>query len=157
MNDLAQSNDARRPILICYDGSPEASRAVAAAATLFPHRPAVVLYVAPPVAVERVRTTSVAAVRDELIEEVRVAARREAGAIAEEGASRARRAGLDARPLVVEASDAPAETIVRVAIDETAAAVVVGRPHRTQSALRHGSVSRSVVNRCPLPVVVAGA
>jgi nucleotide-binding universal stress UspA family protein len=95
-------------------------------------------------------------VREELIEEVRVAARREAAAVAEEGTRLARRAGLEARPLAVEAGDGAADAIVRVATNESAAAVVVGRPSQTRrGSLLPGSVSRSVVDHCPMPVVVA--
>lgn len=143
------------PILVCYDGSPGAAAAVDAAGSLFPGRPAIVLYVWPGVAAERVRTTSVATVREELIEEVRVAARREAAAVAEEGTSLARRAGLGARPLTVESGDGAAAAIVRVATEESAAAVVVGRPSRARlGLLLPGSVSRGVVDHCPVPIVV---
>jgi nucleotide-binding universal stress UspA family protein len=122
---------------------------------LFPGRSAVVLYVWPGIAAGRVRTTSVERVREELIEEVRVGARREAAAVAEEGTSLARRAGLDAKALTVETPDRAADAIVRVATKESAAAVVVGRPSRTRlGSLLPGSVSRSVVDQCPVPVVV---
>lgn len=143
------------PIVVCYDGSPAAAHAIDAAGTLFPDRPVVVLHVWPGVAGERVRTTSVEIVREELIEEVRAAARREAAAVAEEGADLARRAGLRATPLTVETGDGAADAIVRVATKESAAAVVVGQPSRTRlGSLLPGSVARSVVDRCPLPVVV---
>jgi hypothetical protein len=154
MSDVAQPNRARQPILLCYDGSPGAARAVEAAGALFSGWPGIVLYVSPPVAVERVRTTPVAAIREELVEEVRVAARREAAAIAEEGAALARDAGLEARPLVIEAREGAAEGILRVAGEESVAAVVVGRPSRPRRALRPGGVVRGIVDRCPLPVVV---
>jgi nucleotide-binding universal stress UspA family protein len=147
-------DSSRRPILVCYHGSPEAARAVDAAGVLFPGRAALVLYVFSRVAVERVRTTPVATVRDDLLEEVRVAARREAAAVAEKGAGLARAAGLQAIPLVVEAANDPAEAIVRAAIEQSAAAVVVGRPSRTRRPLRPGGVSRGVIDDCPLPVVV---
>jgi nucleotide-binding universal stress UspA family protein len=148
-------NSSRPPILVCYDGSPSAARAIDAAGTLFPGRPAIVLYVWPGVAAERVRTTSVARVREELIEEVRVAARREAAAVAEEGTALARHAGLEANPLIVETGDRASDAIVRTATKESAAAVVVGRPSRTRlGSLLPGSVSRSVVDNCPVPVVV---
>jgi nucleotide-binding universal stress UspA family protein len=148
-------NRSRPPIVVCYDGSPGAARAVDAAGTLFPGRPAIVLYVSPSVAAQRIRTTSVATVRDELIEEVRVAARREAAAVAEQGTRLARRAGLEARPLTVEVGDGTVDAIVRVATKESAAAVVIGRPSRTRlGSLLPGSISRGVVDRCPLPVVV---
>jgi nucleotide-binding universal stress UspA family protein len=121
---------------------------------LFSERPALVLYVSSRVAVERVRTTSVAAVREELVEEVRVAARRDAAAIAEEGAALARDAGLEARPGVIEAEDGSADAIVRVAIEESAAAVVVGRPSRTRHAFRSDGMVRRIVDRCPLPLLI---
>jgi nucleotide-binding universal stress UspA family protein len=154
VTDGAPARSSRRPILVCYDGSPEATRAVSAAAGLFAGRPAVVLFVSSPVAVERVRTTSVTAVRDELLEEVRAAARREAEAMAAEGAAIARQAGLEARPLVIQAEARVADAIVRVAIDQSAAAVVVGRPSRARRSLRPGRVARGVVDDCPLPVVL---
>jgi nucleotide-binding universal stress UspA family protein len=123
------------------------------ASVLFAGRPEDRSVRVPPVAVERVRTTSVAAVRDELIEEVRVAARWESAAIAAEGACLAGAAGLEARPAVVEADDGPVENIVRVAIEESAAAVVVGRRSRPRVTLRPGGLS-DIVDRCLLPVVV---
>jgi len=148
-------NSSRWPIIVCYDGSPSATRALAAAGTLFPDRPAIVLYVCSGVAAGRVRTTSVATLREELIEEVRVAAQRDAAAVAEKGASLARHGGLEAEPLVVEAADGAADTIVRVATEQSATAVVIGRPSRTRlGSLLPGSVSRSVVDRCPVPVVL---
>jgi nucleotide-binding universal stress UspA family protein len=150
-----QVNTSLPPILVCYDGSAGAARAIHAAATLLPGRPAIVLYITSPVVPERARTTSVERVREELIEEVRVAARREAAAVAEEGAHIAWRAGLEANPLVVETGDGPADAIVRVARKESAAAVVLGRPSRTRlGSLLPGRVSRSIVDHCPVPVVV---
>jgi nucleotide-binding universal stress UspA family protein len=122
---------------------------------LLPGRPAIVLYVWSRIAPERVRTTSVVRVREELIEEVRVAARSEAAAVAEEGARLARRAGLEAKPLAVEAGDGAADAIARVATKETAAAVIVGRPSRTRlGSLLPGSVSRRIVDHCSVPVIV---
>jgi nucleotide-binding universal stress UspA family protein len=102
----------------------------------------------------QVRTTSVENVREELIEEVRAAARREAEAVAEEGASLARRVGLDAKPLIVGSGDRVADTIIRVAMEKSAAAVVVGRPSRTRLGSLPGSVSRSMAKHCPVPTVV---
>jgi nucleotide-binding universal stress UspA family protein len=142
------------PILVCYDGSPAAERAIEGAGRLFPGRPAIVLYIFAGVAAQRVRTTSVERVRDELIEEVRVAARREAAAVAEEGTNLAGRAGLEAKPLTVETRDRPADAIVRVASKESAAAVVLGRSSQTRRRSRLGSVARGVVDNCPIPVVV---
>jgi nucleotide-binding universal stress UspA family protein len=148
-------NGSLAPILVCYDGSAAAAQAVDHAAALFPGRPAIVLHVWPGVAAARVRTTSVDRVREERIEEVRVAARREAAAVAEEGTNLARRAGLEAKPLAVEMRNRAADAILRVATSESAAAVVVARPSRTRSGpLLSGRDVRSIVDRCPAPVVV---
>jgi nucleotide-binding universal stress UspA family protein len=86
---------------------------------------------------------------------VRVAARREAAAVAEQGTSLAWHAGLEPRPLVAEAGDGAADAIVGVATERSAAAVIIGRPSRTRLwSPRPASVSRSVVDHCPVPVVV---
>jgi nucleotide-binding universal stress UspA family protein len=86
---------------------------------------------------------------------VRVAAQREAAAVADEGTSLALRAGLEARPLIVESAHGAADAIVQVATKESAVAVIVGRGSRTRlGSLLLGSVSRSVVDHCPVPVVV---
>jgi nucleotide-binding universal stress UspA family protein len=148
-------NGSPRPILVCYDGSPAAARAIDTAGKLFHGHPAIVLYISARVTAQRVRTTSVESVRAELIEEVRVAARREAAAVAEEGTSLAERAGLAAKSLTVETGEGAADAIVRLATQESAAAVVVARPSRTRrGSPLPGSVSRSVVDHCPVPVVL---
>jgi nucleotide-binding universal stress UspA family protein len=92
-------------------------------------------------------------VRDELIEEVRVAARREAAAVAEEGTNLALSAGLEAKPLAVETGDRTADAIIRVALKQSVAAVVVGRSSQARPRLRAGGVARSIVDHCPIPVV----
>ena len=120
------------PIVVCYDSSPAAADAIDAAGTLFPGRPAIILYVWPGITGERVRTTSVAIVREELIEEVRPAARREASTVAEEGTDLARRAGLRAKPLTVE----------------TGAAVRAATPARTGCGQRD---TRTTKATSPLP------
>ncbi|HUA46333.1 MAG TPA: universal stress protein [Solirubrobacteraceae bacterium] len=147
-----------RPILVCYDGSPGARRALKAAGTLCPGQPAIVLYVWSAAAAERAVHHPVEAVRHELIEEVRTAARRDARAIAAEGTRLASRAGLDARPLIFEAADGTADAIEHVANTESAGAVVIGRRSRARlRPLLLGSVSRTVVDHCPTPVLVVAS
>jgi nucleotide-binding universal stress UspA family protein len=147
-------SSSRPPILVCYDGSEAGARVVAAAGALFPGRAAIVLYIWPGIAAERVRTTAVTAVREELIDEVRVAARREATAVAEQGAGLARRGGLNARPVAVDADDT-AQAIVSVATKESAAAVVLGRPRRGRlGSLLPTSLAHSVLDHCEAPVVL---
>ena len=148
--------DPGRPIIVCYDGSPGATRALQSAATLMHEFPAIVLYVQPRLDTARIHTTSVKSARPELIEEVRIAARHEGQAVAETGAMLAAEAGLKARPLTVEATQSTADTIINVAKEESAAAVVIGRAGRTSlGPLLLDSVTRSVVDRCSTPVLVA--
>lgn len=144
----------RPPILISYDSSPAAARAVEMAGALFPGRPALVLYVWPGVDTARVHTAPVEPVREELIAEVRRAARRDAEAVAAEGATRAMRVGLEANPLTIESSDGIADTIVWVAAKESVAAVVVGRGSRARLPRRHGRLARSLIDHSSQAVVV---
>lgn len=142
-------------IVVCYDGSPGAARALRGAGTLFPGQPAVIVYIRPQLDAGRIHTTSVTTTRAELIEEVRVADRREAEAVAEEGVTLAVHAGLKARPLTVETTHPIAYAILQVVMNETAAAVVIGRTARiTSGPSPLGSVTRSVVDNCLTPVVV---
>ncbi|MEV6096887.1 universal stress protein [Nocardia sp. NPDC051981] len=102
-----------------------------------------------------VHATSVAALREELIEEVRSAARHDAAAVAEEGARLARKAGLEATSRTVESADSPASVIIEVAAQENVAAVVVGRTLRGDSVpWSLGSVSHRIVDHIDMPVVL---
>jgi nucleotide-binding universal stress UspA family protein len=124
---------------------------------LFAGSPAIVLYAWPGAAAEHVHIPGdgTEAVRRELIEDVRSAARREAAAATRQGTRLAREAGLEARPLAVEEEDGPANAIMRVAAKESAAAVVIGRTSRARlGRLLPGSVSRRVINHSPAPVVL---
>ncbi|HZC73618.1 MAG TPA: universal stress protein [Jatrophihabitans sp.] len=144
------------PVIVCYDGSPDAVRALGVAAKLFPGRSAAVVHVWPGVAVDRIRTTHVEDLRAELIKEVRVAALGAAKATAREGAALASRAGLDARPRAIEATDGTAAAVEQVAENESAVAVVIGRRQRRHlGALPHGSLPRTLIEHGAVPVVVA--
>lgn len=143
-----------RPILIGYDGSAGAVRAIDGAGRLFAASPAAVVYVSAVPALH-VHATSVAALREELIEEVRSAARHDAAAVAEEGARLARKAGLEATSRTVESADSPAAVIIEVAAQENVAAVVVGRTLRGDSVpWSLGSVSHRIVDHIDMPVVL---
>jgi nucleotide-binding universal stress UspA family protein len=152
----------RGPLIIAFDGTPAAERAIREAAALLGRRPAVVAVVwkaglafaltelptatigLPPAPID-VRT----AVE---IDEHNYESARD---LARQGAGLARELGLEADPLVVaEDPETPiAETIVSLAKERDAQAVVVG-PHRHGPVLL-GSVSRDVVRHAPCPVVVA--
>jgi len=148
------------PILVSYDGSPEARAALAQAAALFPGRPAVVATVWEPglAAVPPdpggiggpaapVDLGAVAEVDD-------LMAKRAAG-VAAEGAERARRAGLQAEPLSTADEGNVAETIARMADEHDAAVVVAGS--RGLSGLKArllGSTSESILHHCRRPVLI---
>ena len=78
--------------------------------------------------------------------------------LAQRGAELARDAGFEPEALAVaDDVDMPvAETIVSVAADQGAAAIVIGaHGHSRLSEVVLGSTSRDVIRRAPCPVVVA--
>ena len=81
------------PILICYDGSPGAARAIASAAALLGPRHAVVLDIAPPITVAESLATISPVVPGNSFEELNSA---DAGRTAGRGAEIARSSGFDA-------------------------------------------------------------
>jgi len=139
------------PILICYDGSDEADRAIDAAATLLSPRRAIVLDVGPPLT----EAESVAALspvmpggtfegmnRDDALRRARLGAQRakEAGFVAEA------RAGVAAPTW---------EAIVDVANDIDAAVIVLGsRGLNAFRELFEGSVSHEVAKHARRPVLI---
>jgi nucleotide-binding universal stress UspA family protein len=142
-------NDA--PILICYDGSDEAKRAIDAAAALLGPRRAVVIDVgAPLTAAESVASLS-SVVPGSAFEELNMAAAREQ---ADAGAERARGVGFtaEARPEVA----APTwEDIVDVADEIDAAVIVLGSRGLTGARERfEGSVSHDVAEHAGRPVLI---
>ena len=78
--------------------------------------------------------------------------------LAQKGAELARDAGFEPEALAVaDEVDIPvAETIVNVAADRGAAAIVIGaHGHSRLSEVVLGSTSRDVIRRAPCPVVIA--
>jgi nucleotide-binding universal stress UspA family protein len=130
----AEREDAQ--ILVCYDGSDDAKRAVDMAAVLFGPRHAVVLNVAPAMTLAEDQNKA-----DALIH-------------AEAGAARARRAGLQA-----EARATIARTtwqgIIDVADELEAAAIVIGsRDLGGPGELAGSSLSHAVATLAGRPVLV---
>jgi nucleotide-binding universal stress UspA family protein len=109
-----------QPILICYDGSDDARRAIAAAAGLLSRRPVVVLEVSPPVTAEEEEAAFLSTGRDNLqqrLSDVRRTAHR--------GVQLARAHGLDASERIDV--DGPVwKGVVAVADDLDASVIVVG-------------------------------
>jgi nucleotide-binding universal stress UspA family protein len=139
------------PVLICYDGSADAARAIEAAATLLGTRSAVVLDVAPPItAAESVATIS-PVVPGAAFEEMNTA---DAGRVAARGAELARSSGFDAEARA--ALGAPTwETVVDVADELDAAVIVIGS--RGLNGMREalvGSLSHEVAEHAGRPLLI---
>jgi nucleotide-binding universal stress UspA family protein len=140
-----------QPLLICYDGSPEARRAIEVAAELLGPRPAVVLDVAPLMTVGQGFAAIAAPTGNSSFADYNEAdARRRAA----EGAQHARAAGFaaEARAAV---SPCTWEGIVDVAGEIDAAVIVLGSRGLTGVRERaRGSVSQEVVEHARRPVLV---
>ena len=144
-------------LLIAYDGSSGADRAVDEAARLFPGADATVLTCwftsrdAAPVA----RMALSDAVMEEAVAKLDAAAREHAIATATAGAGRARTGGLEADAAERCATGATWAGIVAVADEVGADVVVVGSRGRSELAsLVLGSTSHGVVHHCPAPVLL---
>jgi nucleotide-binding universal stress UspA family protein len=138
-------------ILICYDGSEDAERAVDTAAALLGSREAVVLTVAPAMTfAEGVAATS-SLVPGGAFEDLNQA---DALRRAEAGAMHARRAGFDAEARATIASTTW-QGILDVADELDAAAIVIGsRGLGGFRELARGSVSHDVATHARLPVLI---
>jgi nucleotide-binding universal stress UspA family protein len=139
------------PILLCYDGSAGARRAITVAGALFPGRTAIVLHSWRPVAgiaaAYAIVPTPACDPKD---------LRRAALHLAEEGVELARAAGLQPSPQIVEAAmDAVWHAILRAADEEDVAVIVLGA--RGLSPLRSavmGSISHAVSQHAHRPVLI---
>ena len=142
------------PLLLCFDGSPAAERAIRYAGDLFAGRDAIVLSVAVPAREELPldpggdlvgRVSGLYRDWDEIATEI---AERHARA----GATIADDAGLKARSLT--ASGKPAATIMHVAETEHVGMIVLGAGGHGAIGGLIGSVSARVVQQSSRPVLV---
>ena len=157
---------ADAPVLIAYDGSDTARRAVREAAKLFGSRQVLVVTVwEPGLAYETAMPTAglemeTAGLEPVLVDvegarEVEEELHQRAYHTAREGAELARSAGLQATGLAVADEVHVADTIVGLAREKGVAAIVVGS--RGLTGLRaklEGSTSNAVLKHAPCPVVV---
>jgi nucleotide-binding universal stress UspA family protein len=138
-------------ILICYDGSPGAVRAIEAAATLLGPRRAVVLDVAPPITPAESVATISPLVPGAAFEQLNTA---DAAQVAARGAELARSSGFEAEAR--GALGAPTwEGVVDVADELDAAVIVIGS--RGLNGLREildGSLSHQVAEHAGRPVLI---
>jgi nucleotide-binding universal stress UspA family protein len=148
------------PVVIGYDGSPVADRALAEAAGLLAPRPALVVVVweagrafeaAWPVGLD----VPVPVIDLRHAQELEQEAYESAERTARMGAGLARSMGLQAESMVVADEVSVAETLLRVTRERDALAVVVGaHRHGVLSEVLLGSTSRDVVRHATCPVVL---
>jgi nucleotide-binding universal stress UspA family protein len=146
------SSTGTGPILICYDRSDGARRAVEVAGALFSGRTAVVLHVWSPISVAAAAYGGFTALPD--FDEAALA--KAARELAEEGAGLARAAGLDASAAVVEGTyEGTWHAIVDAALSEGASLIVIGaRGLSTFKSFVLGSVSHGVAQHARTPVLI---
>jgi nucleotide-binding universal stress UspA family protein len=146
------------PIIVGYDGSPASDRAVTEGATLMAPRKVLVVSVWEPgtgfpIAVDPLLPLAAVDIRAAL--EVDKALFEAAQRMAQKGANLARDAGLDADALAVADDLTVAETLVSLAKEHDAPAIVVGtHGHWALSELVFGSTARGVIKQSPVPVTV---
>jgi nucleotide-binding universal stress UspA family protein len=150
------------PILIGYDGSDTARRAVREAAELFGSRQALMVTVWEPGLLYEtsVMTADPTELGPEPVDpaaarEVDDASKTHAGHVAEEGVTLAKSLGLDAEALAVADEGNVADAIVELARERDVAAIVVGSRGLTGLRARlEGSTSNAVVKHASCPVVL---
>lgn len=142
-------------ILICYDGSPDATAAIDQAAALMPGANATVLTLWEPLLSMMIRNGGSMAVGYADTAEIDESAEQAALATATEGAARATVAGLKAQPAQASKDAGTARTILDLAAAAEADVVVLGtRGLSGVKSLFLGSVSHEVVQHADRPVLV---
>jgi nucleotide-binding universal stress UspA family protein len=146
------TDDPQGPLVLCFDGSEAAERAIRIAPVLLGRdRPARVLYAYKPTE----RSLGVAQGLTGGRIDAPVSGQADAHDVVDAGVALAREAGFDAQGLLLEADRPTAELIAATAEELDAPAIVMGQ--RGLSGLKSavlGSVSRDVVNAYHRPVVL---
>jgi nucleotide-binding universal stress UspA family protein len=145
------------PVIVAYDGSPSSERALRDAAPLLAPRKVLVVVVwepglafdlwVPPMPPAPIDVRTALAIDEAVYER--------AQRLAEQGAETARKLDLDTEGLAVADKISVACTLIRLAEERHAPAIVVG-PHG-HSGVREivlGSTSRDLIRHAPCPVIV---
>jgi nucleotide-binding universal stress UspA family protein len=141
------------PLVICYDGSPDAAEAIAYAGRLLPGAPAIVVTVWKPIVEELLAGPAEAPPISDPVE-ANERQRRAATELAREGTRRAAAAGLEAEQLVVMAEGAVWEAIEEVAVERDAQLIVCGTSRSGLKSALPGNLAGTLVQRSSLPVLV---
>ena len=151
------ASSAQGPLLLCFDGSEDARRAIERAGALFAGRRALVVTVWQPIAdLNSFAWTGPTVGPVDLVDLNRAAAAN-GGRVADEGVRVALAAGLRAEPLPVQATGSIWRTIVAIADRHDASAIVMGSRGLTgMRSMLLGSVSSAVVHHADRPTLVIG-
>jgi len=144
-------------ILICYDASPTAKRAIPVAHALLGHKPATVLHVwqPPNEFLQPDWFGGFTAPAGPPIAQLERLALDRAERITHEGVELARSAGFSSEPRTEPSAGSVWRTIIEVARDPDAEAIVLGALGlSTVQSVLLGSVSNAVVHHSHLPVLV---
>jgi nucleotide-binding universal stress UspA family protein len=155
VDSRGHASSADGPLLLCFDGSENARRAIERAGALFAGRRALVVTVWQPIAdLDGFAWTGATASPVDVVALNRAAA--EDGAhVAEDGVRAALDAGLKAEAIAVEAAGSVWNTIVEVADRHDAAAIIMGSRGLTGvRSMLLGSVSSAVLHHADRPMLV---
>lgn len=155
----------KETVIVAYDGSGAAREAVAAVGRLFKDCRVLVVtvweaglaYMSPPAPMEGSMMMT-QPVDPELARDVDVSLHEQADQVAREGAELARSLGLEAQPISVPDERDVAHTLIELAGEQGAGAIVAGS--RGLSGIRarlEGSTSKGLLAHAPCPVLVVHA
>jgi nucleotide-binding universal stress UspA family protein len=153
------------PVIIGFDGTPASAQAVQEAGTLFAPRTALVVYVWAAGRTFEERTLPEQGALEEpggVLDlgnafAAERAASEEAQQLAEQGAALARKAGLQADALAVPPDATVADTLIGLAREHDAPALVVGTHERHGLArLAQSRTLAGLLHEAPCPVLVCG-
>jgi len=148
----------RRPLVICYDGSPEARAALQEAARLFPGARALVVHVWQSIqssAAFRYSAAGITGALADAMDELEAAGAEAAQKVADEGARLGAEAGLDTEARVVRAGERVWSPVVELLDREDALVAVVGpRGLGMMQSTVIGGFSGGLVHNARRPVLV---
>jgi nucleotide-binding universal stress UspA family protein len=148
----ARRDDPESPVILCYDGSPEAAEAIAHAGKLLRGRPAIVVSAWKEIFEETLSTGMTRPVAD--LVDANKRERESAERFAAQGVRLAERAGFRAQPLVVKADGPLWEAIELVAEEHDAELIVCGTSRSGIKAALPGNLASALVNHASRPLLV---
>ena len=142
------------PLLLCYDGSESAARAIRAAGTLCSPRPAVVVNLWESWVTEAPVLAGVARPVNAMTEELDEIATGLSESTTADGLRLAAEAGFDAQPVSARTAGSLWRSLLDIADEHDAGALVLGTRGMTGLSRVLGSVSNGVVHHSRRPVLV---